>query len=318
MNARRALVTGGLGFVGSRLCHLLAAEGWEVAAVDDLSLGQPGNLSAPAAAATEVVTGDVRDAAALNRVLADWRPSVVFHLAAIHFIPACNADPRRAIDVNVVGTQSLLDACAATSSVEAVVLASTGAVYAPSPDAHDEESALGPTDIYGYTKLWTEQLGSLFHHRVESNVGIARLFNVFGPGETNPHLIPTLLSQVDRGGELALGNLSTRRDYVYVDDVAAGLLALADVCRDRGLLTCNLGREHAVDGHELIAAVERLVGRSLPVTLDPARQRASDRPFLVSDCARAHRALQWTAATDLEQGLAGAIERPAAAGVQID
>ena len=127
-------------------------------------------------------------------------------------------------------------------------MASTAAVYAPSEQPHDETSAIGPTDIYGLTKLWTEQLAELFHRKTGKPVGVARLFNVFGPGETNPHLIPTIVLQLQRGSELRLGNLRTKRDYVYVEDVARGLISLA---RDRlagKSVTCNLGTGHQYDG----------------------------------------------------------------------
>ena len=156
-------------------------------------------------------------------------------MAAIHFIPACEADPLACIRVNVEGTEALLEACAKTDSVEAVVVASSAAVYRPSELAHDEDSDL-LTDIYGHSKLWTEHLGKLFHARSGVPIGIARFFNVYGPGETNPHLIPTVLRQVENGDEISLGNLTTRRDYVFVGDVseavkgARPLGAQATVC----------------------------------------------------------------------------------------
>jgi UDP-glucose 4-epimerase len=201
--------------------------------------------------------------------------------------------------------------------VQTVIVASTGAVYAPSDSPHHEDSSLGPTDIYGHTKLWTEQLASMWHDRTGIPVGIARLFNVFGPGETNPHLIPTLLMQAERGNEIRLGDLTTKRDYVYVEDVGEGLRRLVGATSEHGLFVCNLGRGEPVDGHDVVSTVQRLLGRSLHVTVDPARLRASDRPFLVSDCRRADEVLGWKAQTGLERGLAEAIRHPAAASVAL-
>ncbi|MHB8648480.1 MAG: NAD-dependent epimerase/dehydratase family protein, partial [Thermomicrobiales bacterium] len=238
-----------------------------------------------------------------------------FHLAAIHFIPACNADPRRAIDVNVTGTQTLLDACAAVGSVEAIVIASSAAVYAPSDAPLHEGSALGPVDIYGHTKLWNEQQAALFHRRTGIVVGIARLFNQFGPGETNAHLIPSIIEQARAGGPLRLGNLASRRDYLSTDDAARGLLALAVACREQGSLTCNFGSERAVDGWELVRLIERLHGSPLVVTQDPTKMRPSDNPVIVSDCTRAHDLLGWYATLTLEDGLAAAFTQPRAAGI---
>lgn len=312
MLADPVLVTGGCGFVGSRLCARLVANGHAVVILDNLALGAPATLPA-GGGHMRLVEADIRDTDALARCFAVHRPRTVFHLAAIHFIPACNADPRRAIDVNVTGTQALLDACAAVGSVESVTLASSAAVYAASDTPLHEESALGPVDIYGHTKLWNEQQAALFHRRTGIAVGVARLFNQFGPGETNAHLIPAIIEQARAGGPLRLGNLASRRDYLSTDDAARGLIALAEACREHGSLTCNFGSERAVDGWQLVRLIEQLHGSPLVVEQDPDRMRPADTPILLSDCTRAHELLGWRAETTLEEGLAAAFNRPRAA-----
>lgn len=307
------LVTGGCGFVGSRVCARLVADGHDVVILDNLSLGTAANLPA-VVGQVRLVEADIRDTDALARCLETYRPRTVFHLAAIHFIPACNADPRRAIDVNVTGTQALLDACAAGGSVESVVIASSAAVYAASEKPLYEGSALGPMDIYGHTKLWNEQQAALFHRRTGIPVGIARLFNQFGPGETNAHLIPSIIEQVQAGGPLRLGNLASRRDYLSTDDAARGLLLLAAACREHSSLTCNFGSERAVDGWYLVRLIERLHGSPLVVMQDPTRMRPADNPVILSDCTRAHELLGWYARTTLEDGLAAVFTQPRAPG----
>ncbi|MDQ6832958.1 MAG: GDP-mannose 4,6-dehydratase [Chloroflexota bacterium] len=310
MLADPVLVTGGCGFVGSRVCAQLVADGHEVIILDNLALGTPPHLPAMVGGQVRLVEADIRDADALARCLTTDRPRTVIHLAAIHFIPACNADPRRAIDVNVTGTQTLLDACAAIDTVEAIVIASSAAVYASSETPLHEKSALGPVDIYGHTKLWNEQQTALFHRRTEITVGIARLFNQFGPGETNAHLIPSIIEQVQAGGPLRLGNLASRRDYLFTEDAARGLIALAGACREHGSLTCNFGSERAVDGWELVRLIEHLHGSPLVVMQDPARMRPADNPAILSDCTRAHELLGWYATTTLEDGLVAVFEKP--------
>ncbi len=310
------MVTGGLGFVGAHVVKALVnGRDVEVTVLDDGSLGAVENLG-EVAASVRTVTVDIRDRDATAAAVSAARPATVIHLAAIHFIPACDADPKRCVDVNVGGTQSVLEACAGAGT-ERVVLASTAAVYAPDETAHDESSTVGPTDVYGLTKLWTEQLGELHHARTSMPVRVARLFNVFGPGETNPHLIPAVIRQGERSATLRLGNLSTRRDYVYVGDVADGLIALAD-SDDDGVLTCNLGREQAIDGFELVAAIGEILERQFEVVTDRDRVRRSDRPLLLSDCSRAREVLGWRAETTLDAGLRAAVARPTAAGVEVD
>ncbi len=288
----------------------------EVLVIDDLSVGSPGNLD-DARDAVDLVECDIRDRDRVVEAFTEFRPDAVIHTAALHFIPACNRDPKACVDINVGGTQAVLDGAAATAP-GAVVLVSSAAVYAPSEAAHPDDGEVGPTDVYGLSKLWTEQLGELFHARTRIPVRAARLFNVFGPGETNPHLIPAVLVQALRGDELRLGNLATSRDYIYVEDVARGLIALAGDGLGDDPLTCNLGAERAIDGNEIVAAVGRLLGRELRVLADPERMRPSDRPVLLSDCSRAHERLDWTARWGLEDGLAAALAEPTALGVTVE
>ena len=186
----------------------------------------------------------------------------------------------------------MLEACSRAPSVAAVVVASSGAVYEPATRAHEEGDALGPTDIYGSSKDWTERLATYFHGTTGTPVGIARIFNVIGPGETNPHLLPAIIEQIREGRELRLGNLSTRRDYVFSGDVADGLARLADGCREAGVLTCNLGSESAVSGAELVELVASAAGREVSITRDP---RASANRTARCSSATAGARSRWSA-----------------------
>jgi UDP-glucose 4-epimerase len=281
-----------------------------VTVVDDHSLGRPENLALAGVTGVEVVAADIRDTDRMRGLLEEHQPDVLYHLAAIHFIPACEREPTRAVSVNTAGTQSLLDAWSAVRPPGPIVFASTAAVYAPSETPHDERAQLRPTDIYGLSKLWMEQAAELFHQRTGVPVGIARLFNVVGPGETNPHLVPAIIEQARDGNTLKLGNLTTRRDYIDVDDIARGLIALGEAAPSCDYLICNLGAERPASGEEIVELLAELLGRDLVVDIDPARLRASDRPVLASDCARAHDAIRWRAEIPLRQALARQLGGP--------
>ena len=310
-NADVTLVTGGCGFVGSALCEALVKSGARVVVLDDLSLGNPRNFAPEVADEIQLERVDVRDADGVQRVMQQHRPATVFHLAAIHFIPACDADPTRAIAVNVEGTQNLLTACGAHQPAR-LVLASTAAVYAPSLVPHRENDLLAPTDIYGLTKLWMEHAAELHHRRTGMPIGIGRLFNVIGRGETNPHLVPEIIAQALKTDILRLGNLTTRRDYIHVDDIAAGLTAIGDAAPSRGHLVCNLGAERAVDGNQLISVIAKVMDKELDVEVDARKLRVSDRPVLASNCARAHELLGWHTQVDLEGSMRDAVAHPIA------
>ena len=132
----RVLVTGGCGYVGSHVSLALARAGHHVTVVDNLSLGSRENIRDGLPEPLPVAQVDIRDVDALATVMQQAEPQVVIHLAALHFIPACNRDPQRAIQINVDGTQGVLRAASDAPSVVGVVVASTAAVYAPSTDAH--------------------------------------------------------------------------------------------------------------------------------------------------------------------------------------
>ncbi|HWG22905.1 NAD-dependent epimerase/dehydratase family protein [Actinospica sp.] len=311
----RCLVTGGCGFVGSALVRRLLAESCEVVVVDDLSRGSRENLGADQAR-VRVIEQDVTDS--LGRVFSSFQPEAVFHLAALHFIPDCDADPARCLRVNVDGTRSVLEAAAGLRGPVSVVVASSAAVYAPADGPHQEqEDSLGPIDVYGQSKRWTEELAVEFAARTGTGVGIARLFNVFGPGETNAHFIPSLISQLKAGESVRLGNLSTKRDYVFVDDVADALLRLARYAGDGQSATVNIGSGRAYAGDEVVEALAGMTAAGVAPVTDPSRLRPVDRPVLLADPTMAQKLLDWAPRTSLVDGLRAAWDRPAGAGVTL-
>jgi UDP-glucose 4-epimerase len=311
----RCLVTGGCGFVGSALVRRLLAESCEVVVVDDLSRGSRENLG-PDQDRVSVIQQDVTNN--LSRIFSSFQPQAVFHLAALHFIPDCDADPARCLRVNVEGTRSVLKAAAGLRGPVSLVLASSAAVYAPADGPHQEqEDSLGPVDVYGYSKLWAEELATGFAARTGAGVGIARLFNVFGPGETNAHFIPSLICQLKAGESVRLGNLSSKRDYVFVDDVADALLRLAGYVGDGQSATVNIGSGRAYAGHEVVAALAGLSAAGVAPIIDPSRLRPVDRPTLLADPALAQKLLDWAPRTSLVDGLRAAWDRPVGAGVTL-
>jgi UDP-glucose 4-epimerase len=321
----RCLVTGGCGFVGSALVRRLLAESCEVVVVDDLSRGSRENFG-PDQDQVPVMREDVTNS--LGRIFSSFQPQAVFHLAALHFIPDCDADPTRCLRVNVGGTRSVLKATAALRDRVSLVLASSAAVYAPADGPHQEQGdSLGPVDVYGYSKLWAEELATGFAARTGTAVGIARLFNVFGPGETNAHFIPSLICQMKAEESVRLGNLSSKRDYVFVDDVADALLRLARYgsdgrcvdghCVDGQPATVNVGSGRAYSGREVVDALSGFTPAGVAPTIDPSRIRPVDRPTLLADPTLAQKLLDWTPRTGLLDGLRAAWERPVGAGVRL-
>ncbi|WP_018181852.1 NAD-dependent epimerase/dehydratase family protein [Kaistia granuli] len=305
----RILVTGGSGFVGRALVRLLAPE-HDLLVLDTLHFGAQ-RFSVAEQAQMTLLRGDIRDAAVVAHAIDTFMPEIILHLAAIHFIPECDRDPLGALAVNLSGTVNLLRTAPTGCRF---LLASSGAVYRPDARPHVEErSALGPTDLYGLTKLQAEQY--LAHFAAARNlVGIAvRLFNVVGPGETNPHLVPEIVSQLKAGRrQVQLGNLWPRRDYIHVDDAAAGLAALAfgGAVAPGTWLPVNLGTSHCHSVAEILEKMRAIAGFDFEVTRDPERSRAVDRPFLAADISRIRKRFGWQPARTLDDGLRDLWQEP--------
>ncbi|MEO8075602.1 MAG: NAD(P)-dependent oxidoreductase [Acidobacteriota bacterium] len=300
MTATRALVTGGAGFVGRRLVEALVVRGWQVWAVDDFSTGRPADLAAIGdGTACHVVEADVAAAPSVAAAVAAAQPSVVFHLAAIHFIPQCERDPLRTLQTNVIGTQAVLNAVQSQPGCR-MVFASTGDVYTPSIEPHHEGSALGPPSLYGLSKATGERL---VERAGDQGVDyrIARLFNIFGPGDRVPHVLPDIVNRLSRGGVLALGRLDAVRDYVYVDDVVQALIALSG--HDGPDRIFNIGTGEGRSVQDLVAGVEAACGFPLSIRTDPAKVRPVERPVLVSDSSLARAALGWVPRMAFQDGI---------------
>jgi UDP-glucose 4-epimerase len=306
------LVVGGAGFVGHHLVPRLLADDREVVVIDNLSRGSMERFGTHLGdSRLQVVRGDVTDAVLLRAVVADVRPAVVFHLAALHFIPYCTAHPSETLLVNVVGTQLLLDAMAAVPDAR-LVFASTADVYAPSDRPHREDDPIATTTAYGASKRFCEDLFGIVR-RVEParRIVVARLFNVFGPGETNPHVLPDILAALRTGSVLRLGNLEPRRDYVHARDVAEALVRLA--AYEGPEVAFNVGTGVGTSVRELVDALAGVIGRPLRVEQDPARVRPVERMHLVADIGRARAALGWVPQVSLRAGLHDLVHRELAA-----
>jgi UDP-glucose 4-epimerase len=274
------LVTGAAGFIGSHIVPLLLDAGCEVVAVDDLSGGTSWNI--PTGQRVTVVEQDLRDPHAVSALCAATDPDVVVHLAARHYIPYCEAHPTDTRAVNVGATRNLL-AALGDPRPRRIVFASSAAVYSPTTGPVAETGRLGPCEVYGATKRAAEQV--LQRNAAASpgacDLRIARLFNVVGPGDRNPHLLPEIIRQAREGGRLTLGNVTSRRDYVYVDDVAAVLGHLALVPHAPRVLNIGSGQTRSVA--EVVAEVGVALGRRLTVSASVRRTRSVDRPVLQAD-----------------------------------
>jgi UDP-glucose 4-epimerase len=278
------LITGGLGFVGNELSRQLMHQGHHVVIVDNRNRVAPSVDDLAKVVVREI---DITDAKATTAAFLDEKPDRVVHLAAIHYIPECNSDPVRTLQVNVAGTQSVLSACAA-AEVRQVTVASSGAVYADSPGPLSEDM--------------TEQLAALFHRQYGIPTVAFRLFNVFGPRETNPHIIPEVISQLRNGDVLKLGNVEPRRDFIFTEDAAEGIIRLGNIAGEKFIIS-NLASGNHVSMRDLIGMIGGILCRNIVIETDASRFRKADKMVQVANLDRLVALIGWRPQVDLQKGL---------------
>jgi len=293
------LVTGGCGFIGAALVRGLLEKDEQVLVLDNFHTA--GRERLPNDPRLEVVEADVRDQ---DRVMAIFRrssPDEVIHLAALHFIPYCDEHPLETLEVNGQGTRNVAHA-AAQANVHRLLFSSSAAVYPVSETPCCEATPPGPVDIYGYSKWMAEAILELACQSNRLSAMTLRLFNVYGPGETNPHVIPHIVDEVRAGGPIHLGNLESRRDYIFIDDAVEAILRVrAQVTEGYSVFNVGTGRTHSV--RDIVRAFEASLGRRLEVRPVPELIRRIDRPSLWADPSSLGELLKWTADTTLEQGI---------------
>lgn len=298
------LVTGAAGFLGSHVVEQLLARKIPVLGVDDLSTGR-WQFLAPFAADPNFrfVCKDIRDEAGLTALCKQESPTAAVHLAALHFIPAAMRAPALTVSLNVHGTQSVLSACRA-ASVPRFWFASTADVYKADTKAHLESSEVGPFNIYGLTKWIGEQLVHLeAASSPQAHFVIGRLFNLYGPHETNPHILPEIINQIREGATvLRLGNMTPKRDMVPVADAARAVIEMVEKSGP-GVTTANLATGVSVTMQEVVERIAALSGRALRIETDPAKLRTVERPHLQADVSRLRAMIGWAPHADLTRGL---------------
>lgn len=306
LDGKRVLVTGAGGFIGSQLVESLVLGGANVRAfVRYNSRGDSGllrQLPIDVVRELDVVAGDLRDTAAVDRAVRDI--DLVFHLGAIISIPYSYKHPMETAETNFMGTLNVLLACL-SHNVERLIHTSTSEVYGTAQfTPMDESHPLQGQSPYSASKIGADKLVESFYRSYNLPAVTVRPFNTYGPRQSARAVIPTIITQTLTAERIYLGNLDTRRDFTYVRDTVNGFICAAEAEDVLGQ-ELNLGTGTDISIGELARQIIRLVGRPVEIVTESERMRPekSEVMRLLSDNGLARRVLDWEPTYSLEEGL---------------
>lgn len=301
------LVTGGAGFIGSHLVDALLADGWTVTALDNFDPFYDAGIKERNIAAHlrqprySLVKADLRDPAAMRRGLTGAYDSII-HLAARAGVRPSIADPLGYQEVNVAGTQNLLELARAWG-VTRFVFASSSSVYGVNPEVpwREETQALKPISPYASTKMSGELLGHVYSHLYGIRFIALRFFTVYGPRQRPDLAIHKFARMMLARSPIPMyGDGKTRRDYTYIADIVGGIRRALEYDRSQ-YEVFNLGNDRTITLSRMISELERVLG--VRATIDRQGEQPGDVPQTWASVDKARNLLGYEPATPFEEGL---------------
>jgi len=305
---KHALVTGGAGFIGSHLVDALLADGWRVTAFDnfdpfyDPAIKEANVRLHLANPAYELVRGDLRNPKDVDR-LGGAKYDVIVHLAARAGVRPSIEDPVGYQEVNVTGTQLLLE-LARRVGTQQFVFASSSSVYGVNPRVpwREEDHVLQPISPYASTKVSGELLGHVFSQLYGMRFLALRFFTVYGPRQRPDLAIHKFAKLMLAGKPIPVfGDGSTRRDYTFIDDVVRGVRAAMEYSGS-DYEVINLGNTRTVTLTEMIGGLEHALGVAPKIERHP--EQPGDVPQTWANVDKARSLLGFNPSTPYDQGVA--------------
>lgn len=302
---KRILITGAAGFIGSNLCNILLQNGdYQLVGLDNFddfySREQKEKNIAPFISNPDFrfFEGDIRN---MDDLLSLGDLDVIVHLAAKAGVRPSIQNPILYQDVNVAGTQNLLE-FARQKEIKQFVFASSSSVYGINEHfPWNEEEKLKPISPYASTKLSCEMLGHVYSHLYGIRFLALRFFTVYGPAQRPDLAIHKFFNFISKGKAIPVfGDGSTSRDYTFVEDTIKGIEAAINYDRS-DFEIINLGNHQTVTLAELIQAIEKICGKQ--AIIDRQAEQPGDVPQTYADINKAQKLLNYHPATDLETGL---------------
>jgi len=311
---RNVLVTGGAGFIGSHLVERLFERGDRVVVLDSFN-----NFYDPSIKRHNVsqhlknpnytlIEGDLRSDADMDRVFAEANYDVVVHLAAMAGVRPSMKDPALYMDINLVGTQKVIDRILLHEKPARLVFGSSSSVYGErSGESFSEDDRVdSPLSPYAASKASGELICYAAHHTRGLQAVNLRFFTVFGPRQRPDLAIHKFCQLIDSGKPIdVFGDGTSKRDYTYVADIVSGIERSMEVPFS-GWEILNLGRSEPVVLMDMIQLIEKYLGKKAKIEHKPIQM--GDMPYTYANIERAQKLLGYSPNYSFEQGIKNFVE----------
>jgi NAD dependent epimerase/dehydratase len=314
--AKKVLVTGADGFIGSHLTEQLVRAGNDVRAFvyynSFNSWGWLDSADEDVLQNVEVVSGDIRDSGGVDAAMAGC--SHVLHLAALIAIPFSYNSPDAYVQTNVTGTLNVLQS-ARRHNIEHLVCTSTSETYGTAQHVPiTEDHPLNAQSPYAATKVAADQMALAFHKSFGLPVSVLRPFNTFGPRQSARAVIPTVIGQIASGErQIKLGSLHPTRDFTFVTDTAKGFMQVMNSDVSIGEVT-NIGTGSEISIGDTVTLIAEVMGTSVEVIQQEERERPANSEVerLIACTVKARNLFGWNPEYSGHEGLKQGLRQTAA------
>jgi len=311
--SKKIFVTGADGFIGSHLVEKLIDENHNVTAMcyynSFNNYGWLDTIDKKKIKNAKIVLGDVRDENLINKISKDTE--IFYHLAALIGIPYSYTAVDSYIDTNIKGTKNILSSCLNNKKIEKIIITSTSEVYGSAINVPiNETHPLQAQSPYSASKIAADSLATSFQLSFGLPITIARPFNNYGPRQSARAVIPTIISQILNGRKkIELGNINTKRDFIYVKDTVDALSLLK---KDNKMIgeVVNICSANEISIENLFNKIKKLLksDAKLVTKKNRIRPRNSEVTRLLGDNKKMIKSFKWKAKYNLEDGLKETIE----------
>lgn len=305
IGSRRVLVTGAAGFIGSHLTRRLVGLGAEVHALTDevSSLYPPRLIDLRGKIALH--EGNIADRTAMEAIVKQVKPSVIFHLAAYTHVGKSWYRVDECVQSNIQGTLNLLLALEDTG-YDRFIYTGTSEIYGDIEVPFREDAKVNPISPYAVSKYAGERFCRMYQQGLGWPIVLVRPFNAYGPAQTPDRIIPETIVRALRGQELALTTGEQTREFNYVEDIAEGYVLLAQTPEIEGELF-NIGGGEEITIHDVVVNIVDLLGNPIEPKFGALEHRPNEIWRMYCDSTKARERLGWAPKHSLRDGLAKTI-----------